>query len=252
MLSNHLILCRPLFLSPSILPSIRVFSSELVLCIRWPKNWSLFFNSEYWSLSNSPFNEYSGLISFKIDWIDLLAVQRTLKSLLQHHNSKASILWCSAYIMVQLSHLQVVTGKTTPLTVQTFVSKVMSLLFINNMLARSVTVFLPRSKPLLISWLQSTSRVILELKKTQFVTASTLPPSMYHEAMRPDTMILVFWMLSFKPAFSLSSFTFIKRLFSYCSLTTLKSAIICISEVTDISPSNPDSSLAFHMMYLSV
>ena len=153
--SNHLIVCCPLILS-SIFPSIRVFSSESVLRIRWPKYWSFNF-------SISPSNEYSGLISFRIDWFDLLAVQGALKSLLQHHSSKASILWLSAFFVVQLSHPYMTTGKTIALTRQTFVGKVMSLLF--NMLSRLVIAFLPRSKCLLISWLQSPSAVILETKK---------------------------------------------------------------------------------------
>ena len=149
--SNHLILCHPLL--PSIFPNIRVFSSESVLCIRWPKYWSF-------SFSNSPSNEYSGLISFRIDWLDILAVQGTLKSLLQHHSSEVSILQCSAFLMVQFSHPYMTTGKTIALTRWTFVGKVMPLLF--NMIARLVITFLPRSKRLLISWLQSPSAVILE------------------------------------------------------------------------------------------
>ena len=144
--SNHLILCCPLFLPPSIFPGIKVFSSESALCIMWPKYWSF-------SLSISPSNEHPGLISFRMDWLDLLAVQGTFKSLLQHHSSKASILWCSAFFIVQLSHPYVTTGKTIALTRWTFVGKVMSLLF--NMLSRLVITFLPRSKRLLISWLQS-------------------------------------------------------------------------------------------------
>ena len=146
--SNHLILYRPLFLLPSIFASIRVFSNESVLCIRWPKYWSFNF-------SISPSNDYSGLISFRIDWFDLLAVQGTLKSLLQHHSSKASIIQCSACFMVQLSHPYMTTGKTIALTRWTFVGKLMSLLF--NMLSRLVITSLPRSKRLLISWLQSLS-----------------------------------------------------------------------------------------------
>ena len=140
MLSNHLILCRPLLLLPSIFPSFKVFSNELALCIRWPK---------YWNFSISPYNEYPELISFRIDWFDLLAMQGTLKSLLQHHSSKASILQCSAFFMVHLSHLFMNIGKTIALTRQTFVSKVISLLF--NTLCRIVITFLPRSKRLLIS-----------------------------------------------------------------------------------------------------
>ena len=148
--SNHLILCHPLLLPPSIFPSIRVFSGESVLPIRWPKCWSF-------SFSICPSNEYSGLISFRMDWLDLLAVQRTLKSLLQHHGSKASILQCPAFFRVQLSHPYMTTGKTIALTRQTFVGNVMTLLFI--MLSRLVITFLPRSKYLFISWLQSPSAV---------------------------------------------------------------------------------------------
>ena len=166
--SNHLILWHPLLLLPSIFPSIRVFSNESVLCIRWPKDWSF-------SFSISPFNEYSGLISFRMDWLDLLAIQGTLKSLLQHHSSKASILQCSAFLMVQLPHPYITTGKTIALTRRTFVSKVMSLLF--NMLSRLVIAFRPRSKCLLISWLQSPSPVILEPKKIKSDTVSTVSPS---------------------------------------------------------------------------
>ena len=153
---NHLILCRPLLLLPSIFPIIRVSSNESVLCIRRPKDWSF-------SFSISPSNEYSGLISFRMDWLDLLAVQGTLKSLLQHHSSKASILRCSAFFIVQLSHPYMTTGKTVALTRRTFVGQVMSLLL--NMLSRLVITFLPRSKRLLISWLQSPSAVIWEIKK---------------------------------------------------------------------------------------
>ena len=154
--SNHLILCCPLLLLPSIFTSIRVFSNESVLHIRWPKYWSF-------SFSISPSNEYSGLISFRMDWLDLLAVQRTLKSLFQHHSSKASILQLSAFFTVQLSHPYMTTGKTIALTRRTFVCKLMSLLF--NLLSRLVITLLPRSKRLLISWLQSPSAVILEPPK---------------------------------------------------------------------------------------
>ena len=154
--SNHLILCHPLLFLPSIFPSIRVFSNKSVLCIRWPKYWNFSFNM-------SPSNKYSGLISFRMDWLDLLTGQGTLKSLLQHHSSKASILQRSAFFTVQLSHPYMTTGKTIALTRQTFVGKVMSLLL--NMLSRLVITFLPRSKRLLISWLQSPSAVILEPKK---------------------------------------------------------------------------------------
>ena len=151
--SNHLILCRPLLLLPSVFPSIRVFSNESALYIRWPKYWSF-------SFSISPADEYSGLISFRTDWLDLLAVQGTLKSLLKHHSSKALILWRSAFRIVQLSLPYMTTGKTITLTRWTFVGKGMSLLF--SMLSRLVIAFLPRSKCLLISWLQSPSAVILE------------------------------------------------------------------------------------------
>ena len=150
--SNHLILCHPLLLLPSIFPSIRVFSNESALCIRRPKYWSFSFNI-------SPSNEYSRLISFRMDWLDLLAVQGTLKSLLQHHSSKASVLRHPAFFIVQFSHAFMTTGKTIALTRQTLVGKVMSLIF--NMLSPLVTTFLPRSKHLLISWLKSPSAVIL-------------------------------------------------------------------------------------------
>ena len=190
--SNHLILCRPLFLLPSIFPSNRVFWNESALRIRWPKYWSFSFNI-------SPSDEHPGLISFRMDWLDLLAVQGTLKSLLQHHSWKASIIQCSAFFMVQLSHPYMTTGKTIALTRCAFVSKVMSLLF--NMLSRFIIAFLPKSKCLLISWLQSLSMVILEAKKIKSVTASIFSPSMCHEVMELDAMILVFWMLNFKPVF---------------------------------------------------
>ena len=192
-----------LLLLPSIFPRIRVFSNESTLHIRWPKYWNF-------SFSITPSNDYSGLISFMIDWLDLLAVQGTLKSLLQHH--KASILWCSAFFIVQLSHPYMTTGKTIALTRWIFFGKVMSLLF--NMLSRLVITFLPRSKRLLISWLQSPSAVILELPKIKSVTVFTVSPSICHEVLGPDAMIVVFWMLSFKTTFLLSSFTFIMRLFS--------------------------------------
>ena len=179
MSSNHLTLCHPLLLL-SIFPSIRVFSSESVLHFRCPEYWNFSF-----SISSS--NAYSGLISFRIDWLDLLAVQGTLRSLLQHHSSKASILQHPAFFMVQLLHPYMTTGKTIALTIWTFVGKVMSLLF--NMLSRLVIVFLLRSMQLLISWLQSPSAVILEPRKIKFVTVS---PSICHEVMGPDAMIFVF------------------------------------------------------------
>ena len=163
--SNHLIFSCPLLLLPSIFPSIKVFSNESVLRIRWPKYWNF-------SFSISPSNEYSGLISFRIDWFDLLAVQGTLKSLVQHHSSKASILQCSTFFIVQLSYPYMTTGKTIALTRWTFVGKVMSLLF--NMLPRLVIAFFPRSKLLLNSWLQSPSSVILEPKKIKSVHLKTM------------------------------------------------------------------------------
>ena len=169
--SNHLILCCPFLLLPSIFPSLRVSSNESALHIRWPKYWSLSFNI-------SPSNEHSGLISFRVDWLDLLAVQGTLNSLLQHQSSKASIFSCSAFFTVQFSHPYMTTGKTIALTRWTFVDKVMSLLF--NMLSRLVITLLPRSKRLLISWLQSPSAVILEPKK---VKSGTVSPSICHEVM---------------------------------------------------------------------
>ena len=155
--SNHLILCRPFLCPPSIFPSIRVFTNELVLCIRWPKYWSF-------SFSISPSNGYSGMISCRMDWLDLLAAQGILKSLLQHHNSKASILQCSAFFTVQLSHPYMTTGKTITLTTWTFVDKVMSLLY--NMLYRLVIAFIPRSKCFLISWLQLPSAGFWSPKKS--------------------------------------------------------------------------------------
>ena len=174
--SNHLILCHPLLSPPSIFPSIRVFSNESALHIRWPKYWSFSFNI-------SPSNEYSGLISFRMDCLDLCEVQGTLKSLLQHHSSKASILQHSAFFIVQLSHLYMTTGKTIALTRWTFVGKVMSLLF--NMLSRLVITFLPGNKHLLISWLHSASVVILELRKIKSATVSTVSSPLYHEVMGP-------------------------------------------------------------------
>ena len=181
--SNHLILCRPLLLLLSIFPSIGVFSNESVLQISWPDYWSF-------SFSISPSNEYSGLISFRMDWLDLLAVQETQKSLLQYHNSKALILGCSAFFIVQLSYPYMTPGKTIALTRQTFVGKVMSLFL--NMLSRLVITFLPRSNHLLFSWLKSPSAVILEHPKIKSATVSTVSPSISHEMMGPEAMILVF------------------------------------------------------------
>ena len=198
--SNHLSLCHPLLLLPSIFPSIRVFSNESAFHVRWPEDWSFSFNI-------SPSNEHPGLISFRMDLLDLLSIQGTLKSLLQHHSSKASILQCSAFFIVQLSHPYMTTGKTIALARQTFVAKVMSLLF--NMLSRLAITFLPRSKYLLISWLQSPSAVILETPKIKYLTGSIISPMYCHEVMGPDAMILVFecWVLSqlFHSPLSLSS-----------------------------------------------
>ena len=230
---------------PSIFPGIRVFSNELALLIRWPNYWSFNF-------SISPSNEHPGLIFFTVDWMDLFAVQGTLKSLLQHHSSNASIHWCSAFFIVQLSHLYMTTGKTIALSRWIFVGKVMFLLF--NRQSRLVIAFLPRSKHLLISWLQSPSAVILECNKIKSFTVSIVSPSICHEVMGPDAMILVFWMLSFKPTFSLSSFTFIKGLFS----STLLSAIRVVSSAymrlvmflpVILIPACDSSSPGFHVMY---
>ena len=181
--SSHLILCHPLLLQPPIPPSIRVFFNESTLLMRWPKYWNF-------SFSIIPSKEIPGLISFRMDWLDVLAVQGTPKSLLQHHSSKPSILRCSTFLTVQLSHSYMTTGKTIALTRLTFVGKVMSLLF--NMLSRLVITFLPRSKCLLISWLQSPSAVILEPPEIKSDTVSTVSPSMSHEVMGPDAMIFVF------------------------------------------------------------
>ena len=181
--SSHLIFCCPLLLLPPIPPSIRVFSNESTLHMRWPKYWSSCF-------SISPSNEHPGFISFRMDCLDLFEVQGTLKGLLQHHSSKASTFQCSAFFTVQLSHPYLTTGKTIALTRRTFVCKVMSLLF--NMLSRLVIAFLPRSKRLLISWLQPPSAVILELPKIKSATVYTVSPSISHEVMGPDAMIVVY------------------------------------------------------------
>ena len=181
--SNYLILCHsPLFL-PAIFPSIRVFANESGLSNRWPKYWSCSFKI-------SPSNEHSGLISFRMDWLDLLAVQGTLNSLFQHHSLKAPVLWHSAFLIVQLSHPYVTTGKTRALTSRTYVDKIMSLF--SNMLLKLVISFLPRSKCLFFSWLQSPSAVILELRNIKSATVSTVSPSICHEVIGPDAMILVF------------------------------------------------------------
>ena len=177
--SNHLSLCHPLLLLPPIPPSIRVFSNESTLHIRWPKYWSFSFNI-------SPSNEHQGLISFRMDWLDLLTVQGTHKSLLQDHSSKVSIRWRSAFFTVQLSHPYMTTGKSIALTRRTFVGKVMSLLF--NMPSRLVITFLPRSKRLLISWLKSPSAVVLEPPKIKSDIVSTVSPSIFHEVTGPDSL----------------------------------------------------------------
>ena len=192
MSSSHLILCCPFLLLPSIFPINRIFSNESALHIRWPKYWSFGFNI-------SPSSEYSGFISFRIDCFNLLAVQKTLRSLLQHHHSNASIFWLSAFLMVQLSHPYMTTEKTIALSILTFVGKVVSLL------SWFVIAFLARSKHLLISWLQLLSTMILEPKKIKSLTVTIFSPFICHEVMGPDAMIFVFWMLSFKPTFSLSS-----------------------------------------------
>ena len=204
--------CCPFLIPTSIFSSIMVFSNASFLHLRWPKYLSF-------SFSISPSNKHSGLISFRMDWFDLLTVQGTLKSLLKHHNTKTSLLLCSAFFIVQLSHPYMAIGKTIALTRWSFVGKVISLLF--NMLSRLVRTFLPRSKHILISWLQSPSAVILELQKIKSATVSTVYPPICHEMREPDAMIFVFWLLSFKPTFSLSSFTFIKRLFSSSSLSAI-------------------------------
>ena len=232
--------CRPLLLLPPISPSIRVFSNESALCIRWPKYWRF-------SFSIIPSNEHPGLISFRMYWLEFLAVQGTLKSLLQRHSSKASILRHSAFFTVWLSHPYRTTGKIS-LTRWNFVGKVMSLLL--NMLSRLVITFLPRSKGLLISWLQSPSIVTLEPPKIKSDTISTVFPSICYEVMGLDAMILVFWILSFKSTFSFS-FHFhqeaLQFLFTFCH----KGGVICISEVIDTSPSNLDSSLCFFQPSIS-
>ena len=208
---HHLILCRPLLLLPPIPPSIRVFSNESTLRMRWPKYWTF-------SFSIIPSKEIPGLISFRMDWLDLLVVQGTFKSLFQHHSSKASILWCSAFFTVQLSHPYMTTGKTI--------------------------------ECLLITWLQSPSAVILEPRKNK--VWHCFPIS--HEVMGPDAMIFVFWMLSFKPTFSLSTFTFIKRLFSSSSLSPIRVVLsaylrLLIFLPAILIPACASSSPAFLMMY---
>ena len=243
--SSYLMLCSPLLLLPPIPPSIRVFSNP-ALRMRWPKYWSF-------SFSMSPSNEDPGLISLRMmDWLDLLAVQGTLKSPFQHHSSKASILWCSAFFTVQLSHPYMTTGKTIASTRRTFVGKVMSLLL--NMLSRLVITFLPRSKHLLISWLNHHLQWFWSPPKIKSDTVSTVSPSLCHEVMGPDAMIFIFWMLSFKPTFPLSTFTFIKRLYSSSSLSAIRvvsSAYLrlLIFLLAILIPACASSSPAFLVMY---
>ena len=236
---GQFILCCPLLLLPSIFLSIRVFSNESVLHIRWPKYWSFSFNI-------SPSSEHRGLISFRMDWLDLLAVQVTLKSLLQHHSSKASILHHSAFwgCNLRISEGPTHTSihdywKNLTLTIWTFVGKVMSLLF--NTLSRFVTAFLPRSNRLLLSWLQSLSQRFWSQEK-EVCDCSMFSPSVCYEVMGLDVMILVFWMLSFKPAFSLSSLTLIKKLFSSSLLFAIRVVSSAYLRLL-ISPGNLDSSL---------
>ena len=241
--SNHLILCHPLLLLTSAFPSIRVFSSESAVCIRKPKYWSF-------SFSISPSNEYSGLISFKTDWFDLPTVRGMLKSLLQHHSLKASILWCSGFFFIaQLSHPYMTSGKTIAWSIWTFIGKVMSLLF--STLSRFVITFLPRGNRFPISWLQSPSAVILEPRKRKSITAPRFSPSVRHEVMGLDAMILVSLIFSFKLAFSPSFVTLIKRLFSSFLLSTIR--VVSSTYLKLILSSNLDSSFnpsspEFHMM----
>ena len=227
------------------LSHLQGLSNESALCNRCSKYWSF-------SYSFSPSNEYSGLFSFRVDWFDLLAAKGTLKSLVKNHGSKASIPQCSAFFMIQLTHPYMTTGRTVVLTRWNFVSKVISLVF--NTLSRFFTVFLPGSKCLLISWLQSQTTVILEPKKMKSFTVSIVSPSICHEVMGMDAKIFIFWMLSFKPPFPLSYFTFVMRFFSSFSLSTIKvvsSAYLrlLIFLLSTLIPACPSSRLAFHMMY---
>ena len=244
--SNHLILCHPLLLLPSIFPSTGVFSNESVLRIKWPNDWSFSF-----SISSS--NEYSGLVSFRMDWLDL-AVQGTFKSLLQDYSSKASILQCSAFFIVQVSYPDMTTEKTISLTRWTFISKVMSLRF--NRLSRLVIAFLPRSKFLLISWLQSPSAGILEPPpKINLVIVSMISASICHEVMGQDGMILVFWMLSFKPYSSFTLlFHFHQEALQFLSLSAIRAVSstylrLFIFLLAILIPVWASISLVFLMMY---
>ena len=230
--SSHLILCHFLLLLPSIFPSIRVFSSESVLPIRWP-------NYLNFSFSISPSNEYSGLISFRIDWLDLLAVQGTLKSLLQHHSSKASFLQCSAFFIVQLSHPCMTIGKTIALTRRTFAGKVMSQFF--NMLSMLVITFLPRSKCLLISWLQSLSAVILEPPQNKVSHCFHCVPIYLPWSDGTRCHDLSFLNVEFEANFFTLIFHFHQEAFQFFFIFCLKGGVICVSEVIDTSPRNLDS-----------
>ena len=244
MLSNHLILCHLLFLLPSVFPSIRVSSNKSALHITWPKYWSFNFRV-------SPPNEYSGMISFRIDWFDLFIPRDSQESSPASQFERISSLVLSFVCGPALTSVMS-TGKTIALTVWTFVSKVVVLL--SNMLFRFVIAFLPRSQRLIISWLQSPSAVIFGVQEKKSVTASAFSPSICHEVMRPDAMILVFWMLSFNPAFSLSSFTFTKRPFSSSSLSAsrvVSSAYpkLLIFLVAILIPAWASSSPTFHLLY---
>ena len=233
--SSHLILCHPFLFLPSIFPSIRVFPNESVLHIRWPKYWRFIFNI-------NPSSEYSGLISFRIDWFELLAVQRTLKSFLQHHSSKASILRCSAFFIVQFSHLYMTTEKTIPLTRWTFVGKVISLLL--NMLSRLAITFFPRSKGL--NFMAAVTICSdFGAQNNKLCLCFHCLPIYLPRSDGTGCYDLVFWMLSFKTVFSHSSFTFIKSLFSSSSLYVIRVVSSALSAVVDISPGNLDSSLCF-------
>ena len=244
--ANHLIICHLFLFLPSVFPSIRIFSSESALHISWPKHWSF-------SFSHNPSNVCSLLISFKIHGFDLLAVQWTLKCLLQYHTSKTSVLQWSTFFVFQLSHLYLIIGKAIALTLWTFVCKVMPLLF--NMVSNFVIAFLPRTKLLLISWLRLPSAVILESKKIKSVTGSNFTTYICPRVTGPDAIILVFCTSNFKPTFSLSPFILIKRLLDPCHFLH-DSSIICTSEVANILPAivipaYALSSPAFCMMYSS-
>ena len=234
--SNHLILCRPLLLLPSIFPNIRVFSIESVLLIRGPNYW-------IFSFSISPSNEYSGLISFRMDWLDLLAVQGTLKSLLQHHSSKASVLWHSASFIVQLLHPYMTTGKTIALTRRTFGGWVMSLLF--NMLSRLVITFLPRSKRLLVSWVQSPSVVILKPPQNKICRCFHCFPNYLPRRDGTGCHDLSFYNVELSASFFTLLFHFHQEALQFLFGFSHNGGVICISEVIDTSPRSLDSSLSF-------